>query len=80
MGLVKTGVVLRVTIASCLEDLSMKNNVKSLNGSSEIFWVQNKTACIMDINFTRCFLLFEHEATRAPHVAHLTQAVASTVF
>ena len=75
MGLVQTGVVLRVTITSCLEDFSMKNNVKSLNGSSEIFWIQNKTA-----NFTRCILLSEHEATRAPHVAHLTQAAASTVF
>lgn len=62
VGLVQTGVVLSVTITSRSEDFSMKTNVKCLNGSIEIFWIQNKTVCIIDINFARCFLLFENEA------------------
>lgn len=36
IGLVQTGVVLSVTITSRLENFSMKNNVKCLNGSIEI--------------------------------------------
>lgn len=80
MGLVQTGVVLSVTITSCLEDFSMKNNVKCLNGSIEIFWIQNKTARIIDSNFIDAFYFLKNEAANTPHMTHLTQAAASTVF
>lgn len=36
--------------------------------------------CIIDINFARCFLLFENEAASTPHMTHLTEAAASIVF
>lgn len=39
-----------------------------------------KTARIIDINFIDAFYFLKNEAASTPHVTHLTQAAASTVF